>query len=105
MMKKVSLFNDNQKSCYYKNNFLDELEEEDDGNQEEGAVGGVSENQAAAEGGENDADVVVSIVNDNIDPAIRAILGDIEVPEGIDPSFLAALPAEMRNEVISEHTR
>ncbi|CAO1370647.1 unnamed protein product [Diamesa hyperborea] len=82
-----------------------ELEEEDDGNQEEGAVGGVSENQAAAEGGENDADVVVSIVNDNIDPAIRAILGDIEVPEGIDPSFLAALPAEMRNEVISEHTR
>lgn len=40
-----------------------------------------------------------------IDPAIRAILGDLEVPEGIDPSFLAALPAEMREEVIQEHLR
>lgn len=28
-----------------------------------------------------------------------------EVPEGVDPSFLAALPEEMRAEVISEHIR
>jgi E3 ubiquitin-protein ligase HUWE1 len=35
----------------------------------------------------------------------RNILGDIDVPEGIDPSFLAALPEEMRQEVISEHMR
>lgn len=41
----------------------------------------------------------------DMDPAIRAILGDLEVPEGIDPSFLAALPSEMRDEVIAEHLR
>ena len=35
----------------------------------------------------------------------RNILGDIEVPEGVDPSFLAALPEEMRQEVIAEHLR
>lgn len=29
----------------------------------------------------------------------------MQVPEGIDPSFLAALPEEMREEVISEHMR
>jgi len=35
----------------------------------------------------------------------RGILGDIVVPEGVDPSFLAALPEEMRQEVINEHLR
>lgn len=40
-----------------------------------------------------------------MDSATRAILGDLQVPEGIDPSFLAALPQEMRDEVIQEHTR
>jgi len=35
----------------------------------------------------------------------RHILGDIEVPEGVDPSFLAALPEDMRQEVIAEHLR
>jgi len=35
----------------------------------------------------------------------REILGDLEVPEGVDPSFLAALPEELRQEVISEHLR
>lgn len=29
----------------------------------------------------------------------------VQVPEGIDPSFLAALPEEMRDEVIAEHLR
>ncbi|CAG0892782.1 unnamed protein product, partial [Cyprideis torosa] len=33
------------------------------------------------------------------------ILGDIEIPEGVDPSFLAALPEDMRNEVINEQLR
>jgi hypothetical protein len=28
-----------------------------------------------------------------------------EIPEGVDPSFLAALPDEMREEVIAEHLR
>ncbi|XP_004536763.1 E3 ubiquitin-protein ligase HUWE1 isoform X2 [Ceratitis capitata] len=36
---------------------------------------------------------------------VRAALGDLQVPEGVDPSFLAALPAEMREEVINEHLR
>jgi hypothetical protein len=35
----------------------------------------------------------------------RGILGDIVIPEGVDPSFLAALPEEMRQEVINEHLR
>ncbi|KAK2707710.1 E3 ubiquitin-protein ligase HUWE1-like [Artemia franciscana] len=40
-----------------------------------------------------------------IPPEIQAILGDLVVPEGVDPSFLAALPEEMRQEVINEHNR
>lgn len=35
----------------------------------------------------------------------RNVLGDIVIPDGVDPSFLAALPEEMRQEVISEHLR
>lgn len=31
--------------------------------------------------------------------------GASQIPEGIDPSFLAALPEEMRDEVIAEHLR
>ncbi|KAA0200696.1 hypothetical protein HAZT_HAZT004138 [Hyalella azteca] len=39
------------------------------------------------------------------DTEFADILGDIEIPEGVDPSFLAALPEDMRQEVISEHLR
>ncbi|VDM49760.1 unnamed protein product [Toxocara canis] len=35
----------------------------------------------------------------------RDILGDIEVPEGVDPAFLAALPEDIRTEVIRDHQR
>lgn len=38
-------------------------------------------------------------------PDYSAILGDIEIPEGVDPSFLAALPEDMRQEVIAEQLR
>jgi len=31
--------------------------------------------------------------------------GNEDIPEGVDPSFLAALPEDMRQEVISEHLR
>ena len=58
--------------------------------EEEGAVGGlenVEENPAES----------ASTSQVILDPAVRNILGDLEVPEGIDPSFLAALPSEMRN--------
>ena len=34
-----------------------------------------------------------------------SILGDLEIPEGVDPSFLAALPEDMRREVIEEQRR
>eukprot|EP00092_Neocalanus_flemingeri_P041280 GFUD01044951.1.p1 GENE.GFUD01044951.1~~GFUD01044951.1.p1 ORF type:complete len:4316 (+),score=1501.53 GFUD01044951.1:136-13083(+) len=34
-----------------------------------------------------------------------AILGDLDIPEGVDPSFLAALPEDMRREVIEEQRR
>ncbi|XP_076304373.1 LOW QUALITY PROTEIN: HECT, UBA and WWE domain containing E3 ubiquitin protein ligase 1 [Tachypleus tridentatus] len=33
------------------------------------------------------------------------ILGDTEIPEGVDPSFLAALPENIRQEVIAEQLR
>ena len=33
------------------------------------------------------------------------ILGDIEIPDGFDPSFLAALPEDMRQEVINDRLR
>lgn len=46
-----------------------------------------------------------SIPERQIDESLRSILGDIEIPDGVDPSFLAALPDEMRAEVVSEHIR
>ena len=33
------------------------------------------------------------------------IISDIELPEGVDPSFLAALPDNIRQEVIAEQLR
>jgi hypothetical protein len=30
------------------------------------------------------------------------ILGDLDVPEGVDPSFLAAVPEDLRQQVIQE---
>ena len=38
-------------------------------------------------------------------PEYSAILGDIEIPEGVDPSFLATLPEYMRQEVIEEQRK
>lgn len=89
---------------------------------EEGAVGGglstqptnvssessEQSNAAAPEGVAPSGEIpheVISPPQQDIDPAIRSILGDLEVPEGIDASFLAALPPEMREEVIAEHMR
>lgn len=65
---------------------------------------GIQQNAAAGEGVNAENATGGSIIQD-MDPAIRAILGDLEVPEGVDPSFLAALPPEMRDEVIQEHLR
>lgn len=38
-------------------------------------------------------------------PPDTAFDGIPEIPDGVDPSFLAALPQEMREEVIAEHIR
>lgn len=40
-----------------------------------------------------------------IDEEFRAILGDIDIPDGVDPAFLAALPEDMRAEVIRDYQR
>lgn len=38
-------------------------------------------------------------------PNGRATYRGISIPAGLDPSFLAALPSEMREEVFSNHLR
>ena len=38
-------------------------------------------------------------------PDFSAILGDLDIPEGVDPSFLASLPEDMRADVIEEQKR
>ncbi|RCN38156.1 sodium pump decarboxylase, gamma subunit [Ancylostoma caninum] len=43
--------------------------------------------------------------NNAIPEEFRDILGDIEIPDGVDPAFLAALPEDMRAEVIRDHRR
>ncbi|KHJ99297.1 hypothetical protein OESDEN_00722 [Oesophagostomum dentatum] len=43
--------------------------------------------------------------NTTVPEEFRDILGDIEIPEGVDPAFLAALPEDMRAEVIRDHRR
>lgn len=39
------------------------------------------------------------------DASLDDVPEGIEIPEGVDPSFLAALPQEIRAEVLSEHLR
>ncbi|VDK70503.1 unnamed protein product, partial [Cylicostephanus goldi] len=43
--------------------------------------------------------------NSTVPEEFRDILGDIEIPDGVDPAFLAALPEDMRAEVIRDHRR
>ncbi|TMS38017.1 hypothetical protein L596_004833 [Steinernema carpocapsae] len=43
--------------------------------------------------------------SNELDENLRQILGDLEVPDGVDPAFLAALPEDMRSEVIRDHLR
>ncbi|XP_055847251.1 E3 ubiquitin-protein ligase HUWE1 isoform X2 [Episyrphus balteatus] len=64
------------------------------------AGGSSSSNRAAASG-----TAASSSRNNEMSPEVRLVLGDLQIPEGVDPSFLAALPSEMREEVIQEHLR
>ncbi|XP_070138870.1 E3 ubiquitin-protein ligase HUWE1 isoform X1 [Drosophila bipectinata] len=68
------------------------------------ATATAGEAAAAATGGASGGSAAASTIAD-MSPEVRAALGDLEVPEGVDPSFLAALPSEMREEVIQEHLR
>lgn len=96
----------------------DEDTEDEDEHDEEGAVGGVTTATNVSATGDSSAPIAEnpnsseeSVENissgyiTDMDPAVRAILGDLRVPEGVDPTFLAALPPEMRDEVIQEHLR
>lgn len=93
----------------------DEDTEDEDEHDDEGAVGGIPPppsgivadlaNPSAEVAVSAEAEIATGGMITDMDPAIRAILGDLQVPEGVDPSFLAALPAEMRDEIIQEHVR
>lgn len=95
----------------------DEDTEDEDEHDDEGAVGGTPAATTAptdpAHPPSESADATENVAESatgggfitDMDPAVRAILGELEVPEGVDPSFLAALPQEMRDEVIQEHVR
>ena len=55
----------------------------------------------SGENAENNAEVPVA----SSSSAVEASGSNSEIPEGVDPSFLAALPDEMREEVIAEQLR
>ncbi|XP_011213379.2 E3 ubiquitin-protein ligase HUWE1 [Bactrocera dorsalis] len=61
--------------------------------------------QAVQDHRSDDIEAVSEAAPSGMNAEVRAALGDLQVPEGVDPSFLAALPAEMREEVINEHLR
>lgn len=86
---------------------LNEEEKAEDGNEVTGESSQANADEGATASAQNneESENATGGTVQEIDPAIRAILGDLEVPEGIDPSFLAALPPEMRDEVIQEHLR
>jgi len=65
--------------------------------QEEGATSNTVEQQQPAERADAEPD--------GADEDYRAILGNIEIPDGVDPAFLAALPDDIRQEVIRDHMR
>lgn len=94
---------------------IEDIEEDDDDDDDEdeeeneGAVGGTVLESCIPSAFASTLNIQSSIPNldttNRIDDSLRSILGDMEIPDGVDPSFLAALPDEMRAEVISEHLR
>jgi len=75
--------------------------------EESSAVGGESSEGASSvpQSSGSDAGPSGTAVAAAFSSEYAAILGDIEIPEGVDPSFLAALPEDMRQEVIEEQRR
>lgn len=58
-----------------------------------------------AAGGSNETVPAQTATSDDGNNGAINALGSASIPEGIDPSFLAALPEDMRDEVIAEHLR
>lgn len=56
-------------------------------------------------GGEEATNAIAPSTEENAHFLTSSTGNVMQVPEGIDPSFLAALPEEMREEVIAEHMR
>ncbi|XP_059618382.1 E3 ubiquitin-protein ligase HUWE1 [Phlebotomus argentipes] len=80
----------------------DDEDEEDEAEEEEAEEEAESEAEEEGQAGQNAA----SATESTPPPMEDAPQDDLSnVPAGIDPSFLAALPAEMRHEVIEEHLR
>lgn len=74
--------------------------------------GNVDTDQESQQPSANEVSTVASNANENAENEVSgegtsasAQIDGVQVPEGIDPSFLAALPEEMRAEVIAEHLR
>jgi E3 ubiquitin-protein ligase HUWE1 len=87
----------------------DDTEDDDDDDGDDNRQRTESEGagaDGATENAQAEENAAASVINQpEMDPTVRAILGDLVVPEGVDPTFLAALPQEMRDEVIQEHLR
>ena len=73
------------------------------GTEQPPATSGGTEPQPSSVAGESTAPPSESTAGPAAD--FSSILGDLEVPEGVDPSFLAALPDDMRQEVVAEQLR
>lgn len=71
--------------------------------------GNVDTDQESQQPSANEASAEATNANENEasgeGTSASAQIDGVQIPEGIDPSFLAALPEEMRAEVIAEHLR
>jgi len=65
----------------------------------------IGEQGAVAEMGAAAATATAEVATNRQPSEFQSLLGNIEIPEGVDPSFLAALPEDMRQEVIAEQLR
>ncbi|XP_015788441.1 E3 ubiquitin-protein ligase HUWE1 isoform X3 [Tetranychus urticae] len=79
------------------------LQAPEPGNTVEVANGGANANASTSTN--NSQPVGSSSASSNDNSVLQNLLGDTELPEGVDPSFLAALPENIRQEVIAEQLR
>nr|XP_006822183.1 PREDICTED: E3 ubiquitin-protein ligase HUWE1-like [Saccoglossus kowalevskii] len=63
----------------------------------------ISETSGAATSEEQEGEATALSGEPSAEPSISDIFQGIQLPEGVDPSFLAALPENIRQEVLQEH--